>query len=93
MKDSVAVYTSLNDLRPGMKLQGLVVGKTEYGYVVKSFAGLKGLIKHDDFKENGMKKLKTSDLKPGTAIKAYVLFVKKGSGIALTLSKKKAKKN
>ena len=93
MKDSVPVYTALSDIRPGMKLQGLVVGKTEHGYVVKTFAGLKGLLKHDDVKEHGVKKLKTADLKAGTALKAYVLFVKKGKGIALTLSKKKAKKN
>ena len=93
MKDSVAVYTSLSDLRPGMKLQGLVVGKTEHGFIVKSFGGLKGLLKHDDVKEHGVKKLKTADLKTGSAIKAYVLFIKRGSGIALTLSKKKAKKN
>ena len=93
MKDAVPVYTALSDLRPGMKLQGLVVGKTEHGYVVKTFAGLKGLLKHDDVKEHGVKKLKSADLKAGTALKAYVLFVKKGSGIALTLSKKKAKKN
>ena len=94
MKDSVPVYTSLSDVRPGMKLQGLVVAKTDHGYVVRSFGGLKGLLKHEDVKENGVKKLKTAgDLKAGTAIKAYVHFVKKGSGIALTLSKKKAKKN
>lgn len=94
MKDAVPVYTSLSDLRSGMKLQGLVVGKTDHGYVVKSFGGLKGLLKHEDVKEHGAKKLKTAgDLKAGTALKAYVLFVKKGSGIALTLSKKKARKN
>jgi len=34
-----------------------------------------------------------AEIKPGCSIKAYCLFVKKSSGIALTLSKKKAKKN
>lgn len=93
MKDSVQVYDSLNDLKPGMTLCGVVVGKTEHGFVVKSFGGLKGLLKHDDVKEFGVKKLKTTDLKSGSALKAYVQFVKKGKGIALTLSKKKARKN
>ena len=60
---------------------------------MKSFNGLKGLLKHDDVKEHAAKKQKAADFKPGSVIKAYVLFVKKGSGIALTLSKKKAKKN
>ena len=35
--------------------------------------------------------MKTTDLKPGHALKCYCMFVKKGSGIALTLSKKKVK--
>ena len=37
MKDNVAVYSALSDLRPGMKLQGVVVGRIEHGFVVKSF--------------------------------------------------------
>ena len=91
MKDRVPIYGSLSDLRPGMQVYGVVVGRTEHGFVVKTFNGLKGLLKHDDVKENSSK-LKVSELKAGCAIKAYCLFVKKGSGIALTLSKKKAKK-
>ena len=93
MKESAAVYHSLSDLRPAMPIYGVVVAKTEHGFVVKTFAGLKGLLKHDDVKEFAAKKLKTADLKAGTFIKAYVQFVKKASGIALTLSKKKAQKN
>ncbi len=93
MKESVPLYTSLSDLKAGMALYGVVVGSTEHGLVIKSFSGLKGLLKHDDVKEFGAKKLKTNLLKPGHFVKSYVMFVKKGSGIALTLSKKKAKKN
>jgi len=71
MKEKVPVYTSVTDLRPGMPVYGVVVGSTEHGLVVKSFAGLKGLLRHDDVKEFGAKKLKTLDLKPGHVIKAY----------------------
>ena len=42
-------------------------------------------------KENASKKEK-QELKPGSMVKAYVLFNKKGSGLALTLDKKKARK-
>ena len=50
MKEKVFVATSLNDLRPGMALNGVVVGKAEHGFVIKTFGGLKGLLKHDDVK-------------------------------------------
>ena len=93
MKESATIVTSLNDLSPGMAIYGVVVGQAEHGFVIKTFGGLKGLLKHDDVKQFGDKKLKTADLKSGHAIKAYVQFVKRGSGIALTLSKKKARKN
>jgi ribosomal protein S1 len=73
-----------------MKLLGVVVAKTDHGFVVRSFAGLKGLLTHADIQENGAKHLKSTDLKSGSAVKCYVQFIKKGSGIALTLSKKKA---
>ena len=72
MKEKVPIYTSITDLRPGMSLYGVVVGSTEHGLVIKTFAGLKGLLRHDDVKEFGAKKLKTADLKPGHAVKAYV---------------------
>lgn len=91
MKDKVTVYGSLSDIRAGMQVYGVIVGKTDHGFVVKTFNGLKGLLKHDDVKENGAK-LKVGELKAGCVVKTYCLFVKKGSGIALTLSKKKAKK-
>lgn len=42
-------------------------------------------------KENQSKKEK-GELKPGSIVKAYVLFNKKNSGLALTLDKKKARK-
>ena len=60
MKESVPIYTSLSDLRAGMALHGVVVGSAEHGLVIKSFSGLKGLLRHDDVKEFGAKKLKTA---------------------------------
>jgi len=90
MKENAPVYQDLSELRPAMKLLGVVVGNTDHGFVVKSFGGLKGLLTHADIKENAAKHLKSTDLKSGSAVKCYVQFIKKGSGIALTLSKKKA---
>lgn len=52
---------------------------------------MKGLLTFADLKENQSKKEK-NDLKTGSIVKAYVLFNKKGSGLALTLDKKKARK-
>lgn len=66
----------------------MVVAKTEYGFVVKSFGGVKGLL---TFKE--INSSKNSDLKEGSLVKTYVLFNKKKSGLALTDSKKRARKN
>jgi len=91
MKENIPVYQGLSELSSGMKLLGVVVAKTDHGFVVRSFAGLKGLLTHADIKENGAKHLKSTDLKSGSAVKCYVQFIKKGSGIALTLSKKKAR--
>ena len=62
MKENVKVPTSLSDLRPGIAIHGVVVGNTEFGFVIKTFGGLKGLLKHDDVKQFGAKKLKTVDL-------------------------------
>mmetsp|Transcript_3298 Transcript_3298/g.3862 ORF Transcript_3298/g.3862 Transcript_3298/m.3862 type:complete len:324 (-) Transcript_3298:297-1268(-) len=50
MKESVPIATSYNDVRPGTAVYGVVVGETEHGFVIKSFAGLKGLLRHDDVK-------------------------------------------
>lgn len=57
---------------------------------MKSFGEVKGLLTFADLKENHSKKEK-GELKPGSFIKTYVLFNKKGSGLALTLDKKKAR--
>lgn len=90
LKEDAPVYQGTSELSAGNKLLGVVVSKTEHGFIVRSFAGLKGLLTHTDVKENGAKLLKAGEIKSGTAVKCYVQFVKKGSGIALTLSKKKA---
>lgn len=50
MKEKVAITTSYSDLRPGSTVYGVVVGQTEHGFVVKTFGGLKGLLRHDDVK-------------------------------------------
>jgi len=50
MKEGVLVATSLNDVRQGMTIHGVVVGQAEHGFVIKTFGGLKGLLKHDDVK-------------------------------------------
>ena len=55
MKESAPVYQGLSDLKPGSKLLGVVVAKTDHGFVVRSFSGLKGLLTHSDVKENGAK--------------------------------------
>jgi len=49
------------------------------------------LLTFADLKENQSKKEK-GDLKTGSIVKTYVLFNKKGSGLALTLDKKKSRK-
>lgn len=34
---------------------GIVVGENEYGYIIKSFGGVKGLISFKEIKDNGKK--------------------------------------
>lgn len=50
MKEKVAITTAYSDLRPGSTVYGVVVGQAEHGFVVKTFGGLKGLLRHDDVK-------------------------------------------
>jgi len=52
MKDKTPVYTSVSEVSQGSKLVGVVVGQAEHGFVVKSFGGLKGLLTHNDVKNN-----------------------------------------
>ena len=92
LKAKVPVYQSYREVEKGSKLYGVIVGENEYGYVVKSFGGIKGLLTFADIKANskGSKK-DLSSLKFGSMVKAYVLFKKKDQGMALTLDKAKAK--
>jgi ribosomal protein S1 len=59
----------------GDKLVGLVVGENDFGYIVKSFGGIKAMITFAEVKENG-RKIK-QDYKFGSIVKGYVLFKKK----------------
>ena len=90
MKDKAPVYSSITEVRQGSKILGIVVGEADHGYVIKTFGGLKGLLTYQDVKSNST--LIKSELKSGSLVKAFVLFVKKGSGMALTLNKKTARK-
>ena len=58
--------------------------------MIKTFGGLKGLLTFSDVKSNSS--LVKGELKSGSIVKAFVLFIKKGSGMALTLNKKTARK-
>ena len=90
MKDKAPVYSSISEVRQGSKILGLVVGEADHGYVIRTFGGLKGLLTYADVKANSS--LIKGELKSGSIVKSFVLFVKKGSGMALTLNKKSARK-
>ena len=90
LKDKAPVYSQISEVRQGSKVLGLVVGEADHGYVIKTFGGLKGLLTFADVKANSA--LIKGELKSGSIVKAFVLFVKKGSGMALTLNKKTARK-
>jgi hypothetical protein len=65
------------------------VAETEHGWIVRSFGDIKGLLTFSDINadSSGIK------VRLGSIVTAYVLFNKKKSGLALTLDKKKARKN
>lgn len=68
---------------------GIVVAKTEYGYLVKTFNNIKGLLTFAEYKSSGDG---DKELLPGAVVKSYVMWNKKKAGLALTLNKKKARK-
>jgi len=78
----------ISKIKRGAKVMGFVVGETSYGYVVKSFGNIKGLLTFADIKTQ---KLATGPYKEGQILKTYCLFNKKNSGLALTLTKRSAK--
>jgi ribosomal protein S1 len=67
---------------------GVIVDQNEYGFIIRSFGGIKALLTFAEIKANGASQ---KELKPGSLVKAYVLFRKKDKGMALTLDKAKAK--
>jgi ribosomal protein S1 len=78
----------ISSVKKGHKVMGVVVGETSYGYVVKSFGSIKGLLTFADIKgENA------GPYKVGQIVKTYCLFNKKNSGLALTVNKKKCKES
>lgn len=91
MKSDAPVFQSYKEVKKGDKVLGVVVAECEHGYVVKSFGNLKGLLTYEDVKAKLTEAYDASQFKAGSIVKAYVLFKKRDSGLALTLSKKKAK--
>jgi hypothetical protein len=59
--------------------------------VVRSFGNIKGLLTFEDVKSKLTDGYDASQFKAGSVVKTYVLFKKRDRGLALTLSKKKAK--
>jgi ribosomal protein S1 len=52
MKEKVPIYSNPASLGKGDKVYGVVVGQTEYGFVLRSFGGVKGLLTFDDIKKS-----------------------------------------
>jgi hypothetical protein len=86
MKHDVPLYATQKSVKKGDKVIGVAVAQTEHGFIIKSFGEVKGLLNLTDVKET-----KKQEVKVGSSVKCYVLFNKKGSGLALTLDKKKAR--
>ena len=91
MKEDAPVYQSYKEVKNGDKLVGVIVALNAHGYVITSFGSIKGLLNFEDVEEKLGKGYDKTSYKVGSIVKAYVLFKKKDKGVALTLSKKKAK--
>jgi ribosomal protein S1 len=91
MKADAPVYQSYKEVKKGDKVVAVVAAEVEHGYVVKSFGNIKGLLTFEDVKSKLGDGYDVSQFKPGSILKTYVLFKKRDRGLALTLSKKKAK--
>jgi hypothetical protein len=63
------------------------VAENYYGYVIRTFGGVKCLLTFLEIKAHK----KGKEFKVGGLVKGYVLFKKKDQGLALTLDKAKAK--
>lgn len=64
-------------------MTGVIVSQNDHGYIIKSFGEVKGLLSFNE----------TKDQKVGGIISGYVLFNKKGSGLALSLNKQSKSKS
>jgi hypothetical protein len=82
MKHDVPLYPSIKAVKQGERVVGVIVAQNDHGYIIKSFGELKGLLSFNE----------TKDLKIGGVVNSYVLFNKKGSGLALTLKKESKSK-
>lgn len=79
MKHDVPIFHSLEEVKKGDTVVGVVVAKNEQGFIVRSFGEVKGFISIDEEKLIGDK------AKMGTVVKARVTRVKAGKGLSLTL--------
>ena len=94
MKEDAPVFLSQRDVKIGDKIVGVVVSENnEFGYVVKTFGGIKGLLTFTEIQEKLGKNFDKTAFKVGSVVKAYVLFKKRDKGVALTLNKKKVKES
>ena len=88
MKEKCEIHDgSCETITTGEKIMGVAVGQTEHGWVIRSFGNIKGLLTFTEIKEA------KKNIRAGTVVKAYVLFNKKKTGLALTFDKKKANKS
>ena len=88
MQEKCPVYTSHKEVTIGDEFVGTVVAENQFGYIVKGFGQLKGLLTFDDLSKA---KKNIGPLMVGSLVKAFVLFKKAGKGFALTMSKKNIK--
>ena len=86
MKHDIPIYDSLNKVTKNSEVHGVIVAQNDHGFIVKSFGEVKGLLSFADVKQNQPKK---AEFKIGSCVKTYVLFNKKGKGLALTLDSNK----
>lgn len=91
MKHDTPIYTSISKCKKQDPFIGLIVAQNEHGYILKSFNGVKGLLKFTDVAEHLSKKEK-QEIKIGACLKSWVLWSKRDKGLALTMDKNTASK-
>ena len=55
LKEDCPVYASHRDIKIGDELTSVVVAQNSFGYVVKSFGSLKGLLTFEDIRASKVK--------------------------------------